>query len=396
MPVHAQNHSTVGRQHHHQFGATTNQHHPQNRSEDSRGYVVSGENRSSSNSPPLSLVHGTSDLELSSYTLDHQLQQSSRRSASNQQLQHGGRRNERRKYPRKQHGDRNNDRKSKHRSRANAETRLRGGGGGGGGTLISDTSDLLNSITNCAVPIISDVTASSQTTTSTNMPGGGGRRNVSDTNSALKYNQYRQDLGIPESYKIAYPHYYEDAINSCPSDYRDIEGSSGPVTNGTSLGSNNSGSHQQRDRRTNQYVTSTAGSAMPSTPPSTMTINPPLSGGNVTHYNDLPNNTKIPTKSRRSSSGYSRSEQIIGLSGRASNQSPPTTNSVATDPTTNVTLLDDTTPSAATVVAAANAPTTNSTSSSSSATTLSATSSNPPSTHYAELHFRDVGREIDV
>ncbi|XP_043278895.1 uncharacterized protein nrm isoform X1 [Venturia canescens] len=391
MPVHAQNHSTVGRQHHHQFGATTNQHHPQNRSEDGRGYVVSGENRSSSNSPPLSLIHGTSDLELSSYALDHQLQQSSRRSASNQQLQHGGRRNERRKYQRKQHSDRNNDRKSKHRSRANAESRLRGGGGG---ALMSDTSDLLNSITNCGVPIISDVTASSQTTTTTNMPGG--RRSAGDTNSALKYNQYRQDLGIPESYKIAYPHYYEDAINSCPSDYRDIDGSSAPVTNGTSLSSNNSGSHQQRERRTNQYVTGTGGIAMPSTPPSTMTINPPSSGGNNTHYNDLANNTKISTKSRRSSSGYARSEQMMGLSGRASNQSPPITNTLTADTTTNVTLLDDTTSSTTTIVAAANAPTTNSTSSSSSATTLSATSSNPPSTHYAELHFRDVGREIDV
>lgn len=31
-----------------------------------------------------------------------------------------------------------------------------------------------------------------------------------------------QELGIPESFKISYPHYYEDAISECPQEYHQM------------------------------------------------------------------------------------------------------------------------------------------------------------------------------
>ena len=101
-----------------------------------------------------------------------------------------------------------------------------------------------------------------------------------------------QELGIPETYKIAYPHYYEDDIAECPTDYH----------------RSNPGSRQQIwERQSNRC--------------------PPES----THYADT-GDTKNRNKSKRMSSS----------------------------------LGDGRSPSAPTIM------------------------------QYAELHFRDVGQEIDV
>lgn len=101
-----------------------------------------------------------------------------------------------------------------------------------------------------------------------------------------------QELGIPETYKISYPHYYEDDIAECPTDYHR---------------SNPPSSRQQIWERQNRGP------------------------GESTHYAD-PGDTKSRNKSKRLSSS----------------------------------LGDGRSPSAPTIM------------------------------QYAELHFRDVGQEIDV
>ena len=105
-----------------------------------------------------------------------------------------------------------------------------------------------------------------------------------------------QELGIPESCKISYQHYYEDAITECPADY--------PRPNLIS--------QQQRDRETNRY--------------------PGNGGTGGIHYADL-SLTKNRNKATKRYSTSSRDAR---------------------------------------------------------------SSSTPSITQYAELHFRDVGQEIDV
>ena len=121
------------------------------------------------------------------------------------------------------------------------------------------------------------------------------RRQSNDNHCETSFDRV-QELGIPESYKISYPHYYEDAITECPADY--------PRPNLIS--------QQQRDRESNRY--------------------PGNGGAGGMHYADL-NLTKNRNKATKRYSTGSRDAR-----------SPST----------------------------------------------------PSITQYAELHFRDVGQEIDV
>lgn len=101
-------------------------------------------------------------------------------------------------------------------------------------------------------------------------------RRQNENHSETSFNRV-QELGIPESYKISYPHYYEEAITECPSDYprpnlitqqqRDFELNRYPGNGGTG------GVHyadlsltKNRNKATKRYSTSSRDARSPSMP----------------------------------------------------------------------------------------------------------------------------------
>ncbi|XP_024944422.1 hemicentin-1 isoform X13 [Cephus cinctus] len=138
-------------------------------------------NDGSTTLPPLSLVQ--SEME----DIHHHQQIDQQQQHHQQNSSNGRRRQERRKYRNKH--DRH-DRKVKRRSRSD------------------------NNATNIT-SITTNTTTSNHHHQSAVSAGNSGPYGFSRETS---FNQV-QDLGIPESYKILYPHYYEDAITECPTDY---------------------------------------------------------------------------------------------------------------------------------------------------------------------------------
>ncbi|XP_043484947.1 hemicentin-1 isoform X4 [Leptopilina heterotoma] len=106
---------------------------------------------------------------------------------------------------------------------------------------------------------------------------GDSRRAANENHSETSFNRV-QELGIPESYKISYPHYYEDAITECPPDYprpnlitqqsqRDFDVNRYPGNGGTgNMHYADLSLTKNRNKATKRYSTSTRDARSPSMP----------------------------------------------------------------------------------------------------------------------------------
>lgn len=106
--------------------------------------------------------------------------------------------------------------------------------------------------------------------------GSDSRRPANENHSETSFNRV-QELGIPESYKISYPHYYEDAITECPPDYprpnlitqqqRDFDVNRYPGNGGTgNMHYADLSLTKNRNKATKRYSTSTRDARSPSMP----------------------------------------------------------------------------------------------------------------------------------
>ncbi|XP_033213429.1 uncharacterized protein LOC117170634 [Belonocnema kinseyi] len=101
------------------------------------------------------------------------------------------------------------------------------------------------------------------------------RRHSNDNHCETSFSRV-QELGIPESYKISYPHYYEDAITECPADYprpnlisqqqRDLETNRYPGNGGPGMHYADLSLTKNRDKATKRYPTGSRDARSPSTP----------------------------------------------------------------------------------------------------------------------------------